>query len=82
MNTWSKVMGDYCVIVPMETLTATNSDRHPTDIAMLRGARMAYAVETEEGRHWAVTSSPTARRRKRCQRTGNAVGQQWPAATF
>jgi putative DNA primase/helicase len=59
MNTLSKLMGDYCRIVPMETFTASNSDRHPTDIAMLHGARMACAVETEEGRAWAETKIKT-----------------------
>jgi putative DNA primase/helicase len=37
----------------METFTASNSDRHPTDLAMLRGARVVTAQETEEGRRWA-----------------------------
>ena len=27
--------------------------RHPTDLAGLRGARLVTAVETEEGRRWA-----------------------------
>jgi putative DNA primase/helicase len=29
------------------------SDRHPTDLAGLRGARLVTATETEEGRRWA-----------------------------
>jgi putative DNA primase/helicase len=37
----------------MESLTASKSDRHSTDIAMLRGSRVATASETEEGRDWA-----------------------------
>lgn len=37
----------------METFTVSNSDRHPTELAMLRGARLVTAVETEEGRRWA-----------------------------
>ncbi len=32
----------------IETFTATNHDRHPTDLAALRGARLVTAVETEE----------------------------------
>ena len=31
----------------------SNHDRHPTDLAGLRGARLVTAVETEEGRRWA-----------------------------
>ena len=37
----------------METFTASKFDRHPTELAMLRGARMVTASETEEGRSWA-----------------------------
>ena len=32
---------------------ASNADRHPTDLAGLRGARLVTATETEEGRRWA-----------------------------
>ena len=37
----------------METFTNSANDRHPTDLAMLRGARLVCATETEEGRAWA-----------------------------
>ena len=37
----------------METFTASKSDKHPTDLAMLRGARLVTASETEEGKAWA-----------------------------
>jgi putative DNA primase/helicase len=37
----------------MEAFVATNGDRHPTDLAGLRGARLVTAQETEEGRRWA-----------------------------
>jgi putative DNA primase/helicase len=47
------VMGDYAMAAPMETFIASNSDRHPTDLAMLRGARLVTASETEDGRAWA-----------------------------
>src|SRR5262249_51135687 len=45
--------GDYHKTAPIETFTASNHDRHPTDLAGLRGARLVTAVETEEGRRWA-----------------------------
>jgi putative DNA primase/helicase len=38
---------------PIETFTASSSDRHPTELAGLRGARLVTATETEEGRRWA-----------------------------
>jgi putative DNA primase/helicase len=31
----------------------SSGERHSTDIAMLRGARLASASETEKGRAWA-----------------------------
>jgi len=37
----------------METFAASKTDRHPTELAMLRGARLVTAVETEQGRPWA-----------------------------
>jgi putative DNA primase/helicase len=37
----------------MDMFTAKQHDGHSTDIAMLRGARMVTASETEEGRSWA-----------------------------
>ncbi len=49
----SRVLGDYVRTAPMEAFTASTGDRHPTEIAMLRGARMVVATETEEGRAWA-----------------------------
>jgi putative DNA primase/helicase len=47
------ILGNYARSAPMETFVASNSDRHPTELAMLRGARLVTAVETEEGRRWA-----------------------------
>lgn len=47
------ILGDYARTAPMETFTASRGDRHPTDLAMLQGARMVTASETEEGRAWA-----------------------------
>lgn len=53
LNTLTGIMADYAEVAPMETFTATPNDRHPTDLAMLRGARLVTAQETEEGRRWA-----------------------------
>ncbi|MBF0561461.1 MAG: hypothetical protein HQL37_05445 [Alphaproteobacteria bacterium] len=53
LNTMTRLLGDYAAVAPMETFTATASDRHPTDLASLRGARLVTAQETEEGRRWA-----------------------------
>lgn len=53
LNTIAWIMGDYAATAPMETFTEAQGDRHPTDLAMLRGARLVTAAETEEGRAWA-----------------------------
>lgn len=43
-------LGDYSAVLPMEALMQAAHDRHPTDLAMLRGARLALATETEARR--------------------------------
>jgi putative DNA primase/helicase len=53
LNALTGCLGDYQRTSAIETFTATTSDRHPTDLAGLRGARLVTAVETEEGRRWA-----------------------------
>ncbi len=53
LNTLQAVMGEYAKTAPMETFTDSKNDRHPTDMAMLQGARMVFAQETESGRAWA-----------------------------
>jgi putative DNA primase/helicase len=53
LNTLTGILGSYAAVAMMETFTATPGDRHPTDLAMLRGARLVTAQETEEGRRWA-----------------------------
>ena len=53
LNAITQAAGDYHRTAPIETFTASSIDRHPTDLAGLRGARLVTAVETEEGRRWA-----------------------------
>ncbi|MBX5221430.1 hypothetical protein HJC04_14045 [Rhizobium sp. NLR8a] len=53
IDTLMNVVGDYGRSAPIETFVASSGDRHPTELAGLRGARLVTAVETEEGRHWA-----------------------------
>jgi putative DNA primase/helicase len=55
IGTVSGVMGDYATTAPMDTFIASNNDRHPTELAFLRGARLVTASETEEGRRWNET---------------------------
>jgi putative DNA primase/helicase len=53
LNQVTGIMADYTVTAAMETFTASKHDRHPTELAMLAGARMVTASESEEGRDWA-----------------------------
>jgi P4 family phage/plasmid primase-like protien len=48
----SGIMGDYALAAPMDTFIESKIDRHPTELAMLRGARLVTATETEAGRYW------------------------------
>ena len=53
LNAVTGCVGDYHTVAPIETFTAAKNDRHPTELAGLRGARLVSSVETEEGRRWA-----------------------------
>jgi putative DNA primase/helicase len=53
LNVLAGLMGDYATTAAMDSFTASVTDKHPTDLAMLQGARMVSASETEEGRAWA-----------------------------
>jgi putative DNA primase/helicase len=53
LNVLQDVMGSYSHTAQMTTFTESKFDRHPTEIAALRGARLVTAQETEEGRYWA-----------------------------
>ena len=55
VNTIAGIMKDYAKVAPTETFTTSRFDRHPTELAMLRGARLVAASETEEGRVWAAS---------------------------
>jgi P4 family phage/plasmid primase-like protien len=52
INTIANVMNEYATVAAMDTFIASQGDRHPTDLAALRGARMVRASETEEGQAW------------------------------
>lgn len=52
INVISGILGEYHRTAAIETFTESSVDRHPTDLAGLRGARLVTAIETEEGRRW------------------------------
>ena len=53
LNTLLGIMGDYAAVAPMDAFTASAGDRHPTDLAGLRGARLVTSQEIDEGEAWA-----------------------------
>jgi putative DNA primase/helicase len=53
LNLLVHILGDYAMSAPMDTFTASKFNSHPTELAMLKGARLVTASETEEGRAWA-----------------------------
>ena len=52
LNTLASVWGDYATHAPIDAFMETRGDRHPTDLAKLRGARLVIATEVGEGRRW------------------------------
>jgi putative DNA primase/helicase len=59
INTIARIFGDYATVADMDTFLVTNSERHPTDLAKLRGARLVVAQETQKGRRWDETKIKT-----------------------
>ncbi len=53
LNTLASILGDYATNSPMDTFLETKGERHPTDLAGLRGARLVTSIEVEKGRRWA-----------------------------
>ena len=52
VKTVSEILGDYAIGSLMETFLAARIDRHPVEIAALKGARLVVAQETQRGRSW------------------------------
>ena len=52
VNVIATLLGDYAANAPMDTFMEARGDRHPTDLAGLRGARFVSSIETEQGRRW------------------------------
>jgi putative DNA primase/helicase len=52
VDTLRHAWGEYARTMPMDALMEAKNDRHPAEIAMLAGARLAIATETQEGRRW------------------------------
>ncbi len=52
VHTLKAIIGDYATVAPMDVFIEARGERHPTELAMLRGARLVVAEESEAGRNW------------------------------
>lgn len=52
LKTILRILADYGYSAPMTTFVSTQTDRHPTEMAAMCGARMVTASETQAGRRW------------------------------
>jgi putative DNA primase/helicase len=59
VNTVAAILGDYATVADVGTFIASNTERHPTDVAKLHGYRLVVAQETEKGRRWDETKIKT-----------------------
>jgi P4 family phage/plasmid primase-like protien len=55
LDTVASIMADYATAAPPDTFTLSHNEKHPTEMARLRGARLVTGSETEEGKKWNVT---------------------------
>ncbi|MCW3784570.1 phage/plasmid primase, P4 family [Defluviimonas salinarum] len=53
LQTISALLGTYASTATLDTFMASRTDRHLTELAGLRGARLVLVPETEAGRAWA-----------------------------
>lgn len=52
LNTLTGILGAYATAASMDTFTASRFERHTTDLADLRGARLVAVSEVTEGKAW------------------------------
>jgi putative DNA primase/helicase len=53
INIVASILGDYATSATMETFMVAKYDRHPTEVAMMHGARFVSTSETESSKKWA-----------------------------
>jgi putative DNA primase/helicase len=52
LNTLVGIWHDYAAAAPAETFMEARGERHPTELAGLKGHRLVVAQEVDEGRRW------------------------------
>ena len=52
VSTLAGCLADYAQAAPAETFMASKGERHPVELADLRGARLVHATEVDRNRRW------------------------------
>jgi putative DNA primase/helicase len=52
LQTVAAMFGGYCKTAPTDLFTVATGERHPAELAILCGARLAVASETQKGKYW------------------------------
>lgn len=52
LNTITEILGDYAIAAPLGMFMENKFEGHPTELALLRGARLVTAQEVQEGKAW------------------------------
>jgi putative DNA primase/helicase len=52
ITTLSRILGDYAVSSDADVFMESDHQRHPTEMARLRGARLVYVDETDGSKRW------------------------------
>lgn len=50
INTINAILHDYAVVAPLDMFAVSHQEKHSTDMAMIKGARIVSSSETEEGK--------------------------------
>ena len=77
IHTLAGIFNEFHTAAPMEMFLFSKNDRHPTELAGLRGTRLVTCTEVEEGRRW-----DEAKISPRCRWRLDRVGQRRLANFF
>jgi hypothetical protein len=79
LNTITAILADHAAVAPMETFIVTQGERHPTDLAGLRGAAR-YGTGNQAGAALGREQDQaqrTLRAAARCLRQSVLIGPVW-----
>ena len=59
VKTIAGILGDYAMTAPLDAFVITKGDRHPTDLAGMRGMRLVVGQEIDKDSRWAESKIKT-----------------------